>query len=335
MLTTTVAGRTWSFSHAIGRNAGAGNGFTQPISVAVAPGGIAYVISRGQEGVGGVTADNKRIGKLTLDDEELLADFGRGQAVWPAGLAVDADGNLYCSDEHRNLIFVYDRDGEPIGQWGESGSGEGQLDGPSGLAFDSDDNLYVVDSRNCRVQLFTRDGRLLRAFGVSGAGDDGLDRPWGVTVDGQGDVYVADWGNDRVQKLAPDGAFLMSFGVADYDAGALDHPAGVAVDSEGDVYVTDWGNKRVQVYDPEGDVLTALYGDATEFSKWGRLAVDANPDGQKAYRRIKDRTPMGLFDRPVGIAVDERDRIIVADSTRGRLQVYVKESEYLEPQFNL
>ena len=28
MLTTTAAGRTWNFSHSIGRNAAAGNGFT-------------------------------------------------------------------------------------------------------------------------------------------------------------------------------------------------------------------------------------------------------------------------------------------------------------------
>ena len=40
MLTTTVAGRTWSFSHAIGRNAIAGNAFTQPIAVALAADGV-------------------------------------------------------------------------------------------------------------------------------------------------------------------------------------------------------------------------------------------------------------------------------------------------------
>ena len=33
---------------------------------------------------------------------------------------------------------------------------------------------------------------------------------------------------------------------------------------------------------------------------------------------------MGRFNRPVGNAVDEQDRIIVTDSTRGRLQVYSK-----------
>ena len=67
MLTTTIAGRTWNYSHTIGRNAAAGNGFTQPMDLALAPGGVIYVLSRGQEGAGGVVAPNKRIGKVTMD----------------------------------------------------------------------------------------------------------------------------------------------------------------------------------------------------------------------------------------------------------------------------
>ena len=94
MLTTTMAGRTWNFSHAIGRNAAAGNGFTQPVSVAAGPGGVLYVLSRGQEGIGGVTADNKRIGKLTID-QEFISDSARGM-IWPVGIALDSAGNLYC-----------------------------------------------------------------------------------------------------------------------------------------------------------------------------------------------------------------------------------------------
>ena len=53
MLTTTVAGRTWNFSHAIGRNAAAGNGFTQPVDVAAGPDGVLYVISRVTTAPGG------------------------------------------------------------------------------------------------------------------------------------------------------------------------------------------------------------------------------------------------------------------------------------------
>ena len=120
MLTTTVAGRTWSFSHAVGRNAAAGNGFTQPVAVATAPEGVLYVLSRGQEGAGGVVAPNKRIGKLTID-QQFIGDFGREQFVWPVGLAVDAGGSLYCSDEHSSRIVVFDEDGQKVGQWGRGG----------------------------------------------------------------------------------------------------------------------------------------------------------------------------------------------------------------------
>ena len=279
MLTTTVAGRTWNFSHAIGRNAGLGNGFVQPNAIALAPGGILYVSSRGGEGAGGVVAPSKRIGKLTMD---------KGDTIWATSLAVASDGNVYCSDEHLNKVVVYNEDGEKLGQWGESGSGDGQFD-----------------------------------------------RPWGITVDGKGDVYVVDWGNDRVQKFDADGTFLMAVPRPGESGAELNHPAGVAVDSEGDIYVTDWGNNRVQIYDSEGSVITALYGDATEFSKWAKQVVESNPDVVKAYRRVKDLTPLGRFARPLGIAVDEEDRIIITEMTRGRLQVYAKEKDYLDPQFNL
>ncbi len=335
MLTTTVAGRTWSFSNAIGRNAAAGNGFTQPWSVAAGADGVLYVLSRGQEGAGGVVAENKRIGKLTMD-QQFIGDFARRELTWPASMALDSEGNLYCSDEYENIVAIYNEDGERIGQWGETGAAEGQLDGPSGLAFDRKDNLYVVDARNSRVQKFTRDGEFLSAFGTAGSDAGQFDRPWGASLDADGNVYVADWGNSRVQKFSPAGHHLLTFGGANTDDGGdLDHPADVAVDSEGDVYVTDWGNKRVQIYEPNGSVITALYGDAVEFSAWAAEVINANPDAQRAYRRVKDRTSLGLFERPVGIVIDDQDRIIVTDSTRGRLQVYAKDKDYLDPQFNL
>ena len=329
MLTTTVAGRTWNFSHAIGRNAAAGNGFTQPWDVAAGPDGILYVLSRGQEGVGGVTAENKRIGKLTIE-QEFIGDFARGM-TWPAGLALDSDGNIYCSEEFRNKIYVFNEDGEEIGEWGEAGSGEGQLNGPSGLAVDSDGNLLVVDARNNRVQKFTADGQH-----ISTLGEGTLDSPWGIGLDSDDNIYVADWGNSCVRKFSPDGELLLTFGGPDLpNGGDLNHPSGVAIDSEGDVYVSDWGNKRIQIYAPDGVVITSLHGDAVEFSNWAAEVINSNPDAQKAYRRVKDRTSLGLFERPVGIAVDSEDRLIVTDSTRGRLQIYAKEKDYMDPQFNL
>ena len=333
MLTTTVAGRTWDYSHTIGReSAFGGAGFARATGLALNPGGIIYVLSRGQI----IRDETRRIAKLNID-EEYFGDFPSGeQLIWPAMLATDRGGNVYCSDEHRNLIVVFDPDGQQLGEWGEQGSGEGQFRGPSGLAFDAEDNLYVTDSLNHRVQKYTKDGRYLLEWGGEGSGEGQFDRPWGISVDHKGDVYVADWGNDRVQKFSPDGEYLMSFGSAGFDDGGdLDHPADVAVDSDGDVYVTDWANNRVQIYDADGDILTALYGDAVEFSKWANEVVEANLDVIKAYRRVEDVSLLARFDRPCGIKIDDQDRIIVVDSNSGRLQVYKKLRDYLDPQFNL
>ena len=331
MLTTTVSGRTWNFSHAIGRNAAAGNGFTQPMDVAVAPGGVIYVLNRGQEGAGGVQAPNKRIGKVTIS-EDFIGDFGREELVWPMGIAVDSDGNIYCTDEFEKQVKIYDADGQRIGEW----DGGGRLLGPSGIACDAHDNVYITDAVANQTLKFTKDGEFLFAFGSEGSGAGQFNRPWGITIGGDGSIYIADWGNNRAQKFSPDGEHLLTFGEETSGlAGALNHPSDVAVDSEGDVYVSDWGNKLVKIYESNGSALTHLEGDAVEFSKWAKEVVESNPDVVKAYRRVKDTRPLGLFERPVGLAVDENDNIIITDSTRGRLQVYAKEKDYMDPQFNL
>ena len=337
MLTTTAAGRTWDFSHAIGRNAAGGAGFASPTAVATAPEGVLYVVSRGHSGGGfGVSSQNQRIGKVTID-EEFLGEFGRGEFTWPVCLAVAKDGNVYCSDEAEHFIAIYDPDGQRLGQWGESDSGTepGKLHGPAGLAFDPDENLYVVDSLSDRVQKFTKDGEFILGWGGSGDGPGQLNRPWGITLDGKGDVYVADWGNNRVQKFTAEGELLLTIGESDKLPGSLDHPADVAVDSEGDIYVADWGDKVVWIYTPDGESITSLRGDAEKFSKWAQEVVDSNADVIKAYRRVEYLSPIYRFDRPTGIAIDDQDRIIVTDSNRGRLQVYAKEKDYLDPQFNL
>jgi DNA-binding beta-propeller fold protein YncE len=335
MLTTTVAGRTWNFEKAIGRNAAAGNGFTQPYALAIDSDDVVFVLSRGSEAGGTIDSPNKRVGKVTLD-EELIGEFARGDVIWGAGVAVAKDGTSFVSDEYQNKIFVYDEDGILLRSFGETGSAEGQLNGPSGLAVDSDGNLLVVDSKNNRIQKFTREGRFQSSFGEQGTGPGQFNQPWGITIDKNDDIYVADWGNNRVQKFTRGGTHIRDFGNAEYDdGGLLRRPSSVAVDSQGDVYVVNWGDKNLKIYTSEGESLTTLYGDALEFSKWAKEVVESNPDVVKAYRRVKDITPLARFERPTAVVVDSQDRVIVSESTRGRLQIYAKEKNYMDPQFNL
>ena len=350
MKTITLAGRTWHFSHAVGRD-NINAGFRYPCSMAFAGDGAIWVLSRGMP-IWPLDHDftvtyQPKIGKWSVDDGVQIGDFARNEFTWPTALATDSDGYLYCCDEYGSFVAVfgpdgpyyeipqYDPAGEALRKWGEKGSEPGQLDRPSGMEFDSGDNLYIVDSGNNRVQKFTKDGRLLDAWGCYGVTEGRLDRPWGITLDAEGYVYVADWGNSRVQKFSSDGRFVMSYGASPDDGDALRHPSDVAVDGDGDVYVADWGNKRVCIFEPDGGVIGSIYGDATEFFGPVKEAIEASPIYSKAYSRTDDLTQMGRFDRPVSIEVDDQDRLFVVDSRRGRVQIYIKDPAYEDVRLNL
>jgi len=90
--------------------------------------------------------------------------------------------------------------------------------------------------------------------------------------------------------------------------GKLNHPTDVAVDPDGDIYVTDWGNHRVCVFDSEGKPIAQLIGDAHVLSKWGQQTVSANPDMEKARRRVKSLEPQWRFLLPDGGGVRSGNR---------------------------
>jgi tripartite motif-containing protein 71 len=333
MLTRRAAGRIYNWDCCIGRNGISGTGFREPIDFAVGSDRSLYVISRGTE-----FNPSQGVTKCTLDHELVWDDrgpgFGGGKSPWPTAIAVDSHENIYIADESTNTLVIYDKGGELLSSWGTAGSADGELGGPSGLAFDGDDGLYIADSLNHRVQKFTKEGRFLSNWGSQGSGEGQFNMPWGITVDKEGNVYVADWKNDRVQKFTSEGQYLATFGSSGADDGELSRPSRIAIDSEGDVYVTDWGNFRLNIYAPDGVFITAFIGDAETLSPWAQALVDANPDCLKARRRT-DLTPEWRFGRPIAVQVDDDGRIIVLEAQRHRMQIYVKERNFVDAQFNL
>jgi hypothetical protein len=71
-------------------------------------------------------------------------------------------------------------------------------------------------------------------------------------------------------------------------------------------------------------------------AQWQQNTVDANADVIKARRRAYSLEPEWRFALPTAVEFDgARGRLIVADTQRGRVQIYRKVKDYLEPQFNL
>jgi DNA-binding beta-propeller fold protein YncE len=313
---------------------------------ALGPDETIYVVNRSFES----RSDGTRINVIRLGDEkeEYITEFGSygegpGQFRYPMAVALDKNTNVYVSDEYLHRITIFTKDGEYVGHWGTHGSGDGELNGPAGLAI-RDDILYVVDSRNHRVQKFTLDGKYIGQFGGLGSGDGQLNTPWGIGLDKEGNVFVADWRNDRIQSFTPDGQWLASFGqpgsggdasiarwhggirVVPRPVGLFNRPSGVAVDKDGDIYVADWLNNRVQVLTPEGRFITEFTGDAG-LSKWGVGKIESNPDMIRQRNGVRDFTPEKVLWAPVAVKVDDDGKVIIADTSRHRFQVYQKNTE--------
>lgn len=106
----------------------------------------------------------RKIGK-TGHNHELTTpgDFSK-----PAGVAVDAEGNLYVADTMNDRIEIFDADGLFISTFGKNGDGPGYFSRPKGVAIDSDGHIWVADGMQDRVQVFNKEGQLLIAIGGHG-----------------------------------------------------------------------------------------------------------------------------------------------------------------------
>jgi DNA-binding beta-propeller fold protein YncE len=338
----TMTQNLYRYSHTIGFYAQIGRGFNNPVDVALACDGVLYVLNRAGSDVE-LRMPYKRVTMCTLA-EDYLGEFssggtGDGQLMWPVAIAIDADGNVYISDEALHRISIFDKQGRFLGKWGVKGNRAGEFDRPAGLAFDQDQHLLVVDGLNNRIQRYTKDGRFLGQWGEGGRGLGELNLPWGIAVDRAGGVYVADWRNDRVQKFDARGRWLASHGTSGRGEGEFSRPSGVAVDAEGNIYVADWGNERVQVLSPDGGFVAKLRGESG-LSKWGESYFIANQDELEERRKANLEPELNLsptddpreesasiekvFWGPIAVKVDDQGRLYVVESCRHRMQIYRK-----------
>ena len=339
--------RTFTYESTAARAEHVGAGVRYPVDFAMTSDDLAYIVNKGRED----RPDGTRLTIMRLGEEgeEYISTFGshgegKGQFIWPMGIALDKDTNVYVTDEWLNRVTKYDRDGEYISHWGTHGSGDGELDRPAGIAVGQDDTLYIVDSRNNRVQKFSLDGKFLGKFGTAGSGNGEFNLPWGMCLDGDDNVFVADWRNDRVQSFTSDGKWLASFGTpgtggdcynarvkggitySDAPVGQFNRPTGVCVDQDGDIYIADWLNNRVQVLTPEGRFITEFTGDA-HLSIMGISKLRSNPDMIRQRNAIRNFTPERVLWAPCAVRMGQNNRVIIADTTRHRFQIYRKNTE--------
>ncbi|MBI4868374.1 MAG: hypothetical protein HY816_15620 [Candidatus Wallbacteria bacterium] len=178
-----------------------------------------------------------------------------------AGLALDAAGNLFLSDDEAHVVRRVDAltgrittvAGTPATTAFTGDGGPANAAGlfrPRGLATDSRGNLFIADSGHHAVRVVDRFGvifTLANVSGTAGSGGDGgdarnarLNAPSDVAVDPrQGNVLIADTGNGAVRVVRRDGSSLDGTIATSGSFFGLLSPAQVDVDPSGNVAVLD------------------------------------------------------------------------------------------------
>jgi len=277
---STVVG-TGRHAYAVDGADGRETPIENPVSLAVAPDGVYYLME--QHGARVLRFD-RATGWLDVyagdadrpGYEGWAGDGGPAREAMMSqgiGLALSDEGVLFIADTRNHRIRYVDPETEIMGTL--AGSGEkGLLDGvgldaqfnePHHLAW-AEGVLFVADAANHvvrRIDVATGEVSVFAGTGVAGSSGDGgpaveaaLDTPQGLAVDEEGSVYIADTENHAVRKVDPQGQLdtvVGQLGVSGYrgDGGPagearLHWPTNVTVLGDGRILIADTINSVIR-----------------------------------------------------------------------------------------
>ena len=235
---------------------------------------------------------------------KLVQSFGAGLLIFPHGIYVDRDGNVWVTDGQDDAPQPGRGTGPGAAAGAGTTAGGTARDGASrrrrGAARTAGAGQRGAGPGSGRVGplpgstaghqvfKFSPDGKLLLTLGKKGgaAEPDYFYQPNDVVVAQNGDIFVSEGhggANDRILKFSKEGTFIKSMGKKGSGPGEFNGPHALAFDSKGRLVVGDRGNNRIQIVDQDGKFISET----------------------------------AEFGRPSGIWIDKNDVLYVADSESG------------------
>ena len=191
---------------------------------------------------------------------EEIRSFGGGLFVWPHGIHVDREGNVWVTDARAasqdeltrfpgennkgSVVVKFSPEGRllmTLGKPGVRGNPPEALTDPTDVVTDPvNGDVYVAESHTNvtdpaligRISVFDRSGTFLRTIGRAGTGPGEFRTPHALEFDSKGRLIVADRHNHRIQLLTKDGKF-----VGEYDD--FGRTSGLAIDRNDLIYTAD------------------------------------------------------------------------------------------------
>jgi sugar lactone lactonase YvrE len=268
------------------------------------------------ERCGGNNCDDSTVAPLLKFDSSgrLVASFGAGMFVYPHGVFVDSDDNIWVTDGQANkagtkgqTVVEFSPTGRvllTLGKAGVTGNGPDTFNQPSDVLVAPNGNIFVADGHggntNARVVKFDKTGKYLTEWGQKGSAPGEFDAPHGLLLDSLGRLLVADRGNNRIQVFDQNGKFITQWK-------QFGRPSGIFLDKAGTLFVADSQSNTP-------DVNPAV--------KRG-VRIGGERDG-RIHFFVPDPDPIAPAGGREGVAVDRDGIVYVAKTGDGGLYRYSK-----------
>jgi hypothetical protein len=235
----------------------------------------------------------------------------------PAGVALDAAGDLFIADAGNNVVREVNHATGLIttvagnGGYGYNGDGiqatTASLWNPYGVALDAAGDIFIVDNINNRIREVNHATGLIATVAGNDSqgysGDNGqataaeLYYPTGVALDAAGDIFIADDDNGRVREVN------QATGLISTVTSGVSGPVGVALDSAGDIFIADNIDNQICEVNHAYGVITTVAG-----------------NGSPGYNGDGIQATAAEVDEPAGVAVDSAGNLFIADTSNNRIR---------------
>jgi len=267
------------------------------------------------ERCGAATCDGSNLAPLLKFDQsgKLIASYGAGMFVFPHGIHVDQDDNVWVTDGQGKgakgqQVFKFSPTGRvllTLGKAGVAGDGPDTFNRPSDVLVAPNGDIFVADGHggdtNARIVKFDKDGKFLKTWGRKGSGPGEFDTPHNLVMDGRGRLLVADRGNSRIQAFDQQGKFLAEWK-------QFGRPSGIFLDRGGILYSAD-SESNTPTVNP-----TVKRG----------IRIGSLSDGKVRFF-VPDPDPIGGAGGREGVAADRDGIVYVTKTGDGGLYRYTKQ----------